>query len=73
MNEVDYFVFGWDWRRDGDGDFFEHFSPLFRSRVQAECSRSARLFTRWARMGGMIVKLVSNRNNNPYVQLMKRA
>jgi len=77
-NEIDYFVFGWDWRRDLKltVDFFLNtFLPLFRSRVQAECSPDPlQDFSLIGHsMGGMIVKLISNRSINPYVQLMKRA
>jgi len=77
-SEIDYFVFGWDWRRDLclTVDFFLNtFLPLFRSRVQAECSSDPlQDFSLVGHsMGGMIVKLIANRNNNPYVQLMKRA
>jgi hypothetical protein len=77
-NEIDYFIFGWDWRRDLNltVDFFLNtFLPLFRSRVQAECIPDPlQDFSLVGHsMGGLIVKLIANQSNNPYVQLMKRA
>jgi pimeloyl-ACP methyl ester carboxylesterase len=77
-NEFDYFIFGWDWRRQliPTVDFFlACFLPLFRQRVIDECEADPlEDFSLVGHsFGGMIVKLILNRTNNPYVQLMKRA
>ena len=77
-NEIDYFVFGWDWRRDMNltVDFFlGSFLPLFRQRVQDACGADPleNYSLVGHSMGGLIVKLIMNRTNDPYVQLTKQA
>jgi len=75
-NGVDYFIFGWDWRRDLNltTDFFlDVFMPFFAERVSA-CSPNPLLHLSLVghSFGGMLIKLILNRSNNPYVQLLKR-
>jgi pimeloyl-ACP methyl ester carboxylesterase len=77
-NGIDYFIFGWDWRRDLKCTvkfFLNTFLPLFRLRVQAGCGSDPLLdFSLVGHsMGGMIVKLILNNNSDPYVQLIKKA
>ena len=75
--QVDYFIFGWDWRRDLslEAEFFLNcFMPLFKQRV--ECSHPnplLHLSLVGHSFGGMLVKLILNTTNNPYVQLLKSA
>ena len=74
-NGIDYFIFGWDWRRDPKltVDFFlDVFMPRFEQRVSV-CSPNPLLNLSFVghSFGGMIVKLILNRDNNPYVQLVK--
>jgi pimeloyl-ACP methyl ester carboxylesterase len=76
-NDVDYFIFGWDWRRDPKlvVDFFLNvFMPRFEQRVSA-CTPNPLLHLSLVghSFGGMIVKLILNRDDNPYVRLVKRA
>jgi pimeloyl-ACP methyl ester carboxylesterase len=73
---IDYFIFGWDWRRDPKltVDFFlDVFMPRFEQRVST-CNPNPLLHLSLVghSFGGMIVKLILNRNDNPYVQLVKR-
>lgn len=76
--DIDYFIFGWDWRRNMERsvDFFlDRFLPHFQSRVQTECDIDPLqdfCFVGHS-MGGMLVKLIMNRSNNAYVQLVKQA
>jgi pimeloyl-ACP methyl ester carboxylesterase len=74
---VDYFIFGWDWRRDPQKsvDFFLNvFMPRFEQRV-SECIPNplSHLSLVGHSFGGMIVKLILNRQHNPYVQLVHSA
>lgn len=75
-NSVDYFIFGWDWRRNPKllVDYFLNvFMPHFEQRVSV-CTPNPLLHLSLVghSFGGMIVKLILNRNNNPYVHLFKR-
>ena len=73
---VDYFIFGWDWRRDLKltVDYFLNvFMPRFEQRVSG-CRPNPLLHLSLVghSFGGTIVKLILNRNDDPYVQLFKR-
>ena len=76
-NSVDYFIFGWDWRRDPQKsvDFFLNvFMPRFEQRVSGCVPNPlAHLSLVGHSFGGMIVKLILNQQNNPYVQLVHSA
>jgi pimeloyl-ACP methyl ester carboxylesterase len=77
-NDIDYFIFGWDWRRDlrRTVRFFKDvFMPIFESRVQASCSPDPlqNLSLVGHSFGGMVVKLIMNDYKNPYVQLVQKA
>jgi pimeloyl-ACP methyl ester carboxylesterase len=77
-HDVDYLIFGWDWRRDLclTADFFLNvFMPLFEQRVKHTCTPNPlqHLSLVGHSFGGMIVKLILNRSNNPYVQLVHSA
>lgn len=74
---LDWIVFGWDWRRRSDHtvDFFLNtFLPTFRQRVQNACGedplQDCTLLGH--SFGGMIVKLIMN-DSNPLVDQIKRA
>lgn len=72
-NNIDYFIFGWDWRRDPGkaADFFLNiFMPRFEQLVGA-CNPHPLLHLSLVghSFGGMVVKLILNRSSNPYVQL----
>ena len=75
-NGIDYFIFGWDWRRNLKltVDYFLNvFMPRFEQRVSV-CKPNPLLHLSLVghSFGGMVVKLILNRNDNPYVQLFKR-
>jgi hypothetical protein len=77
-NQIDYFIFGWDWRRDPKlivSFFLDTFLPMFRERVRSSCRPDPlQNFSLVGHsFGGMIVKMILNRSNNPFVQLMHRA
>lgn len=77
-NEIDYFIFGWDWRRDMNLTvefFLSRFLPCFRQRVQNACGADPLddFSLVGHSMGGLIVKLIMNRSNSSYVQLVKQA
>jgi pimeloyl-ACP methyl ester carboxylesterase len=76
-NNVDYFIFGWDWRRDPQKsvDFFLNvFMPRFEQRVSGCIPNPlSHLSLVGHSFGGMIVKLILNQQNNPYVQLVHSA
>ncbi len=77
QRNLDWFVFGWDWRRRPKHivDFFlGTFLPTFRQRVQDACSADplARCTLLGHSFGGMIVKLIMN-EANPLVDQMHRA
>ncbi len=76
--DIDYFIFGWDWRRDMEQtvDFcLSRFLPHFRNRVLAACGADPLqdFLLIGHSMGGMIVKLIMNKSDSPYVQLLKQA
>jgi len=75
---IDYFIFGWDWRRDLTltvNFFLDTFLPLFRQRVKKACGADPlQDFSLVGHsMGGMFVKLILNNKSNPDVQLMSQA
>jgi len=77
-NQLDLFVFGWDWRRESQAtaDFFlKKFLPRFETRVNNECpTRPLNNF--WIighSFGGMVIKHIMNDYRNGYVQKMKGA
>ena len=77
-NNIDYFIFGWDWRRDLGLTvkyFLDVFMPIFASRVQGSCIPDPlqNLSLVGHSFGGMVVKLIMNESTNPYVQLVKKA
>jgi hypothetical protein len=66
QNKLDWFVFGWDWRRrleDTVDLFVDRFLPMFQRRVAAACGADP--LQDYAAighsMGGMVLKLVLNR------------
>lgn len=74
---LDWFVYGWEWRRRLDDTvslFLAEFLPRFRQRVQAACNadplQNCTLVGH--SFGGMVVKLIMN-DANPIVDQMKRA
>jgi pimeloyl-ACP methyl ester carboxylesterase len=74
---LDWFVYGWDWRRRPDLSvkfFLNKFLPTFRQRVQAACGadplQNCTLIGH--SFGGMVVKLIMN-DPNPLVDQIKRA
>jgi pimeloyl-ACP methyl ester carboxylesterase len=74
---LDWFVYGWDWRRRPDHAvqfFLTRFLPTFRQRVQAACGadplQNCTLIGH--SFGGMVVKLIMN-DANPLVDQIKRA
>jgi len=74
---LDWFVYGWDWRRrlDHTVDFFlTKFLPRFQQRVHDACGVDPlQNFTLIGHsFGGMVVKLIMN-DPNPIVDKMKRA
>lgn len=77
-NQLDLFVFGWDWRRESQAtaDFFlKKFLPKFEERVNNECP-TAPLNNFWIighSFGGMVVKHIMNDYRDGYVQKMKGA
>jgi hypothetical protein len=77
LNNLDWFIFGWDWRRRLDETvsfFLNQFLPKFRSTVQAKthCDPLADFILMGHSFGGMIVDLIL-RQNNPLLAQMTRA
>ena len=67
LNELDWFIFSWDWRRrleDSVSFFFTQFVPLFRSMVQQECGIDPmqQFILVGHSFGGMVVKLMLHQN-----------
>ncbi len=63
LNELDWFIFGWDWRRRLEESvdlFFHKFLPLFRSTVQQQCGVDPLhdFILMGHSFGGMVVKLM---------------
>src|SRR5262245_53109775 len=77
QRQIDYLIFGWDWRRDLSltADFFLNvFMPLFKQRVAGLYPNPLQHLSLVGHsFGGMLIKLILNRTNNPYVQLLKSA
>ena len=77
-NQLDLFVFGWDWRRKSQdtADFFlKQFLPRFETRVNKKCPTHP-LSNFWIighSFGGMVIKHIMNDYRNGYVQKMKGA
>jgi hypothetical protein len=76
-NWLDLFIFGWDWRRgieDTAKFFLKTFMPKFESMVRGCTPNPLQDFTLIGHsFGGMVVKLILNRTDNPYVRQMQRA
>jgi hypothetical protein len=77
QKQIDYLIFGWDWRRDLSftADFFLNiFMPLFQQRVaQLQPNPLQHLSLVGHSEGGMLLKVIINRAASPYVQLLNRA
>jgi hypothetical protein len=63
LNDLDWFIFSWDWRRRLDDTvsfFFNQFLPVFRSTVQQQCGADPlqRFILMGHSFGGMVVKLM---------------
>jgi hypothetical protein len=63
LNDIDWFIFGWDWRRrleDSVTFFFEQFLPLFRSTVKNQTGADPlqNFILMGHSFGGMLVKLM---------------
>jgi hypothetical protein len=78
-NNINLFVFGWDWRLPSEATanfFLNRFLPAFDSlATSANCSPHP-LDNFWLighSFGGMVVKQILNQSTNQYVQRMKRA
>jgi pimeloyl-ACP methyl ester carboxylesterase len=68
-NDLDWFIFGWDWRRrleDSASFFFNKFLPLFRSTVQQQCGADPLqdFILMGHSFGGMLVKLMLHEQND---------
>ena len=77
QQQIDYLIFGWDWRRDLclTADFFlKVFMPLFKQRVAGlQPSPLQRLSLVGHSFGGMLIKLILNSTNDSTVQQLKSA
>jgi len=77
QQQIDYLIFGWDWRRDLclTADFFLNvFMPLFKQRVEGLYpSPLQRLSLVGHSFGGMLIKLILNSTNDATVQQLKSA
>ena len=67
LNDLDLFIFSWDWRRRLDDTvnfFFTQFLPLFRTEVQQQCGVDPleRFILMGHSFGGMVVKLMLHQN-----------
>lgn len=76
-NELDWFVFGWDWRRSLEPtvDFFLNtFLDRFRQRVMEQCHYDPleNFSLVGHSFGGLVVKLILNQHEHPHVQQMAR-
>jgi pimeloyl-ACP methyl ester carboxylesterase len=67
LNDIDWFVFGWDWRRrleDTVGFFLNKFLPLFKSLVEPKCGDVLQDYVLIGHsFGGMVVTLMLQQNN----------
>ena len=77
QKQIDYLIFGWDWRRDLSLNpcfFLDQFMPLFEQRVQGLTPDPLQsLYLVGHSEGGMLLKLIMNESKNKYVQLLKCA
>jgi pimeloyl-ACP methyl ester carboxylesterase len=77
LNNIDWFIFGWDWRRrlEDTVDFFlNQFVPLFRQSTQATCPQALDdIVLIGHSFGGMVVTLMLQQNNALLQQNMTRA
>jgi hypothetical protein len=77
LKQIDYLIFGWDWRRDLslNADFFLNcFMPLFEQRVANLTPNPLQHLSLVGHSeGGMLLKLIMNRSNNQYVEQIKSA
>jgi hypothetical protein len=67
QNDLDWYVFSWDWRRRLDDTvnfFFTQFLPLFKTEVQNKCGADPlqQFILMGHSFGGMVVKLMLHRN-----------
>jgi len=77
LNDLDWFVFGWDWRRrleDSVSFFLNQFLPLFRGTVQQQCGADPLqdFILMGHSFGGMLVKLLLHQQD-PVLANMTRA
>ena len=77
-NNLDWFIFGWDWRRSLEPtvDFFlDTFLDWFRKRVMDLCHYDPleNVTLIGHSFGGVVVKLILNRHTNPHVQRIAQA
>jgi pimeloyl-ACP methyl ester carboxylesterase len=77
LNDLDWFIFGWDWRRrleDTVSFFLNKFLPLFRSAVQQQSGADPLqdFILMGHSFGGMVVSLMLHQNN-PLLANMSRA
>jgi hypothetical protein len=78
LNDLDWFIFGWDWRRRLDDTvsfFFDQFLPLFRSTVQQQCGVDPLqdFILMGHSSGGMVVKLMLHQGDPAVLANMTRA
>jgi pimeloyl-ACP methyl ester carboxylesterase len=76
-NWLDLFVFGWDWRRTTENNatfFLTKFLPMFEKCVcHLDPPPLNNFWLIGHSFGGMVVKKIVNRSNDPYVQKMQGA
>jgi pimeloyl-ACP methyl ester carboxylesterase len=77
LNDIDWFVFGWDWRRrleDAVDFFLNQFIPLFQNRTQQPCPDALKdIVLIGHSFGGMVVSLLLQENNSILSNNMTRA
>jgi pimeloyl-ACP methyl ester carboxylesterase len=77
LNDIDWFVFGWDWRRrlkDTVDFFLNQFIPLFQNRTQQPCPDALKdIVLIGHSFGGMVVNLILQENNSILANNMTRA
>jgi len=77
LNDIDWFVFGWDWRRrlkDTVDFFLNQFIPLFQNRTQQPCPDALKdIVLIGHSFGGMVVSLILQENNSILANNMTRA
>ncbi len=76
-NQIDLFVFAWDWRRsvqDAADFFLKIFLPMFDARFGGQTPHPLDHFTFVGHSaGGMVIKAILNSTADPYVQRVKKA